>query len=100
MSDPNNSERSFWDLLVGPHPDVKGPIEQRRVRITAIISLILLVIATVPSIIRLTTQGDTIAMIAIPIVSVYFLAYIISRSQWGSWAPRVLVIGTALVDFG
>jgi GAF domain-containing protein len=100
MSDPNTSQRTFWELLVGPHPAIQGPIEQRRVRITAIIGLILLVTATVPSIIRLTTRGDTIGMMAIPFLSVYLLAYILSRSPWGVWAPRVLVIGTALIDFG
>jgi len=99
MSDTRAANRSIWDTLFGPHPAIKTLIEQRRVRLTAAISLVLLVVAVGPSLYLIAALNDPRAFVTVPFLVLFLVAYGLSRTRYGEWSARLLVFGTALIDF-
>jgi GAF domain-containing protein len=99
MSETKATNRTFWQALIGPHPDIKGLVDQRRIRIAAVITLLLLVASAALTIYSLAILRQPETWYSLPFLSLFLIAYITSRTRFGTWAPGLLVFGMAVLDF-
>ncbi len=100
MRQTATTRRSFLDILVEPHPAIRGRSARQRASLLAGITLTMTVLSLPSTLYAMIVLGEIRAAIGLVHGGLLLICYALSRTRYAAWGSIALVGGETLLNFG